>query len=332
MDVTKICFFKLMTGDFTQGIIIPEKFVWNFNVQITEGVDLKAGSGETWHVGVERRDDGLLLTSGWKDFVKAHELKENDLLIFTCSGNSSFDILIFEASGCEKLSSLFANRAGPNLHKHLNDTKGQNAEPYPLTDSEASMPPQLVGFTHMASTSKKYNCMTKPRKEHQSLNSSSCYVKHEQIEEDESNDRYADSRFYYSRNVNRLTEEEKENILKLASIQPENPAFMAALQKSHRQRQNNFLVVPSRFAADHLQGRTQEIILCRPSRKDKWRVRYYYTSYTRGFQNLQFFRFVHDNKLGEGDICVFELMKGPKRVMMTVHVIRKVGNWFVLVG
>ncbi|CAL4905494.1 unnamed protein product [Urochloa decumbens] len=277
MDVTMIRFFKLMTGDFTLGIIIPEKFVRNFNGKITEGVDLKAESGETWHVGVEKRDNELLLTSGWKDFVKAHELKENDLLIFTCSGNSSFDILIFEASGCEKLSSLFANRAGPNLHKHLNNTKGQNAEPYPLTDSEeASMPPQLVGFTHIASTSKKYNCKTKPRKEPQFLNSSCCH-------------------------------------------------------KSHRQRNNNFMVIPSRFAVAHLQGRTQEIILSRPSRNGKWRVRYYYTSYTRGFQNLQFFRFVHDNKLREGDICVFELMKGAKRVTMAVHVIRKLGDRFVLV-
>ncbi|CAL4898177.1 unnamed protein product [Urochloa decumbens] len=666
MDVTKIRFFRLMTGDFTNGIIIPEKFVRSFNGQITEGIDLKTESGETWHVGVDKSGDELLLTSGWKDFVKAHELKENDLLIFKYSGNSSFDILIFEASGCEKLSSLFANRAGPNLHKHLNGTEGQNAEPYPLTDSEESsmpLPPQLVGSTHMASTSKKYNCKTKPRKEHQSLNSSSCHVKHEEIEEDESNDRYEDSKFYCSRNVNWLTEEEKENILKLAAIQPENPAFVAALRKSHRQRQNNFLgfevdvlnlllfvtvevgyqsfldatkkmpkcktlsvllfwdhhglapvilhlfrscnsmrklslslhncgalehscpsscpfctedsrridnidlssleeveissskisyeelefvevlsrcsatilkklvinyraratpeakeicekmdvekrcdscrkwqehyywehmdvtmirffklmtgdftlgiiipekfvrnfngkitegvdlkaesgetwhvgvekrdnellltsgwkdfvkahelkendlliftcrkepqflnsscchvkheaveedesndrhadskfyysrnanrlteeekenilslasiqlenpefvnvlqkshrqrninfmVIPSRFAADHLQGRTREIILSRPSRNGKWRVRYYYTSYTRGFQNLQFFRFVDDNKLREGDICVFELMKGAKRVTMAVRVIRKVGDRFVL--
>ena len=87
-------------------------------------------SGEIWYFSVEKRDDELLLTSGWEDFVKAHELKEKDLLIFTWRGNSSFEILIFEANGCEKLSSLFANRIGPNLRKHLNDTAGQHAEPY----------------------------------------------------------------------------------------------------------------------------------------------------------------------------------------------------------
>jgi hypothetical protein len=90
--------------------------------------------------------------------------------------------------------------------------------------------------------------------------------------------------------------------------------------------------VPIRFAADHLQERTQEIILCRRSRKDKWRIRYYYTSYIRVFQNLQLFKFVHGNKLREGDVCVFELMKGAKRVTMTIYVIRKVGSRFVLVG
>ncbi|PAN21632.1 hypothetical protein PAHAL_3G481200 [Panicum hallii] len=333
MDVTKIRFFKFMTGDFVRGISIPAKFVKNFNGQITKGLDLKVPSGETWHVCVDKRDDELLLTSGWKDFVKAHELKENDLLIFTCRGNSSFEISIFEASSCEKLSSLFANRIGPNLHKHLNDTAGQHAEPYTLTDSEeASMAPQLVGSTHMASTSKKYNCKTKPRKEPQSLNSSSYHVKHEGIEEEESDDMYADSKFYYSRMANQFTVEEKENILSLASIQPENPAFVAVLQKSHCQRRSNFLIVPSRFAADHLQERTEEIILCRPSRKDKWSVRYYYKTYTRGFQSLPFFKFVHGNKLREGDACVFELMKGAKRVTMRVHVIRKVGDRFVLVG
>ncbi|KAF8733319.1 hypothetical protein HU200_014923 [Digitaria exilis] len=131
--------------------------------------------------------------------------------------------------------------------------------------------------------------------------------------------------------ANRLRDEEKEEIIGLASIQPDNPTFMALLQKSHCRRTNNFLVVPSRFAADHLQERTQEIILCRPSRKDKWFIRYYSTSYTRGFQNLQFFKFVQENKLCEGDICVFELMKGAKRVTMTVHVIRKVHDRFVLV-
>ena len=88
-------------------------------------------------------------------------------------------------------------------------------------------------------------CIFIAGKEPQSPNSSSYHVQHEAIEEEESDDMYADSKFYYSRMANQLTEEEKENILSLASIQQENPAFVAVLKKSHRQRRNNFLVTYS---------------------------------------------------------------------------------------
>jgi hypothetical protein len=74
----------------------------------------------------------LFLKSGWEDFVKAHGLQENDILIFTCSGNSAFDVLIFEASGCEKVSSLFANRNAHNMFKHFDNIvdQGKQAEHY----------------------------------------------------------------------------------------------------------------------------------------------------------------------------------------------------------
>uniref|UniRef100_A0A0A9FAP2 TF-B3 domain-containing protein n=1 Tax=Arundo donax TaxID=35708 RepID=A0A0A9FAP2_ARUDO len=174
MDVTKIRFFKLMNGDFTRAISKPEKFVKNFNGQITEGLDLKAPSGESWHVGVDKHDDELFLMSGWEDFVKAHELQENDLLLFTCSGNSSFEVLIFEASGCEKFSSLFSNKTGPSVLKHFNNMAGRHAEHCSLSDSDdPSMPSRLVGSPHNVSTSRKSS-----GREPESPNSSGYDVKH----------------------------------------------------------------------------------------------------------------------------------------------------------
>ncbi|TVU49368.1 hypothetical protein EJB05_00676, partial [Eragrostis curvula] len=351
MDVTKIRFFKLMTGDFGQGHFfqrIPEKFMKNFKGQITKGVDLKAPSSETWHIGVDRNDNEMFFTSGWEDFVKAHELQENDLLLFTCSDSSSFEVMIFESSGCEKVSSLFDSY---HTYKHLNDTR-QHCEHNTLSDSgNSSMPSRLIGSQHNASTSKKSSA-----KESESLNNNSYDTKHEATEEEESDDIYYDSKYYYSRSANRLAYEEKKTILSLAPVEADNPAFVTILQKNHRQCRNNSMVsywfmycsklgrnadmtdvlvqtVPSGFAAEHFEARSHDTILCRPNRKEKWLVKYYYTPYNRCFQNVQFFKFVRENKLHEGDICVFELMKGARRVMMTVHVIRKkVDGRFVLVG
>ncbi|KAF8733320.1 hypothetical protein HU200_014924 [Digitaria exilis] len=356
MDVTKVRFFKLMTGDFTQGIVsfhsallcsfhllqtlatkiheksIPEKFAKNFKGQITGGFELKASSGKTWHISVDKRGDELFLTSEREDFVKAHELQENDLLLFTCCGNSSFKVQIFEASGSEKVFSLFGNRISPDTCKHVNDTVRQHGKHHAVSDSEdTTTPSHLVGCPHNTSVSRKSSAKTKPS-ETESQNTSNFTAKRLSVGEEDSEDEYANSNCYYSMFANRLRDKEKEEIIGLASIRLKNPAFVIVLMKKHVQRKDNSLIIPSRFAADHLDEKTHDIILRRPNRKEKWRVSYYFSPSMRSFRNLAFFRFVCDNKLREGDVCVFELMKGKMNVTMTVHVIRKADGRFVLVG
>ncbi|CAN6343564.1 unnamed protein product [Urochloa humidicola] len=333
MDARKIRFFKLMTGDFAKGISIPEKLAKN--LKDTENFDLKAPSGETWNIGANKNGDDLFLMSGWENFVKAHGLQENDLLIFTCSGNSSFDVLIFEASGCKKVSSLFGNRAHPDMRKHFDDTvdRGKQAERYASSDSEdTTTPSQLAGFPHHASTSKKSGARNSRQVLPESPSDSKGYVKRFAIGEDDSDEEHDNCNYYYTRTANRLSDEEKEEITRLASIQPDNPAFVTVLQMSHVRRKSNFLIFPSRFVADHLDSRLHEITLIRPNRKDKWCVKYCYGNSAQGIRNYTFSMFVQENRLREGDICVFELMKGTRRVTVKVHAIRKAHRRFVLVG
>jgi hypothetical protein len=113
-------------------------------------------------VDVSKVHDELFLGSGWGDFAKAHEIQENDLLLFTCSGRSSFEVLIFDASGCEKLSPLFSSR----MCKYLDDmVMGQQLEKYSDNSSDdTSVPSQLVGSALKASASKKYSVNGKPSK------------------------------------------------------------------------------------------------------------------------------------------------------------------------
>jgi hypothetical protein len=60
--------------------------------------------------------------------------------------------------------------------------------------------------------------------------------------EEDSDDGYANSDYYYSMFANRLSDEEKEEIIGLASIRPNNPVFVTLLRKNHVQRGNNHLV------------------------------------------------------------------------------------------
>ena len=129
------------------------------NFKVPEEVDLKVMSGEKWRVGLEKHGSELYLSAGWMDFMKAQELQENDLLIFKRSGQSSFDMQIFEESGCMKVSSLF----GPSMCRHFNNMAGRHAEHYYLSDSDDTrMPSRLAGFSPIASTSKKSSGKIKP--------------------------------------------------------------------------------------------------------------------------------------------------------------------------
>lgn len=73
--------------------------------------------------------------------------------------------------------------------------------------------------------------------------SSSCDVKHEATEEEESDDdTHADFNYCYSRAAKQLLDDEKREIIGLASIQPGNSAFVTVLLRAHLQRKDNFLV------------------------------------------------------------------------------------------
>ncbi|CAM0949194.1 unnamed protein product [Alopecurus aequalis] len=333
MNVSKMKFFKIMTADFQRRISIPEKITSNFTGQNAKGgFTLKAPSGDTWHVGAERIANELFFMYGWEEFAKAHELQENDLLVFEFSGNGSFDVLIFDSSGSEKVSSFFADKNGTNMPKQFDDIVGQQDEGHCLMShsDKAIMPlSQLVGNPdHKASTSKK------PRKEVESPNNSDSQVKGGvDDEEEESDDEHTNSNDYcYSRFASYLNVDEQEQIFGLASIQPGNPIYVVVLQESHVRRANNILIIPSKFAADHLEGRSHEMLLLRPNRREKWHVKYYHASFTRGFNCRRWANFIRDNRLREGHVCIFEVMKGTREATMTVHVFQKVKERFVLLG
>jgi hypothetical protein len=105
---------------------------------------------------VAKHADELFFVSGWGDFAKAHELEENDLLVFTLNGNRSFDVMIFDASGCEKASSFFIGKRDPCCMRKYFDSMvvDQQDEHCISSDSDDT---RLFGSAHKASASKKKN-------------------------------------------------------------------------------------------------------------------------------------------------------------------------------
>jgi B3 DNA binding domain len=89
---------------------LPNDFHRNFKGQIGETAELKGPSGNVWQVGVIKSTGRSTFQSGWKDFVTGNRVEANDFLVFKYSGNSSFQVQIFDSSECERTTTFFARR------------------------------------------------------------------------------------------------------------------------------------------------------------------------------------------------------------------------------
>ncbi|PHT27524.1 hypothetical protein CQW23_32871 [Capsicum baccatum] len=88
-----------------------QKICHNLREKLGDSVSLTGPSGATWNVRLTLIGDALFLKDGWKEFVGAHSLEEDDLLIFKYNGSSRFDVSVFDRQSlCEKEASCFVKK------------------------------------------------------------------------------------------------------------------------------------------------------------------------------------------------------------------------------
>uniref|UniRef100_A0A453JTJ7 TF-B3 domain-containing protein n=3 Tax=Triticinae TaxID=1648030 RepID=A0A453JTJ7_AEGTS len=117
MDNRKKRFFKLMLGNFRNGVTIPEKFVRSVGGMISELVKLETPDGNTYNVHIAKELNNLVLRSGWSKFASVYELQEGDLLRFKYNGDSHFKVEIYDPSACEKEIYCVVMNHNPGLQK-----------------------------------------------------------------------------------------------------------------------------------------------------------------------------------------------------------------------
>ncbi|KAI3984617.1 hypothetical protein MKX01_003980 [Papaver californicum] len=100
----------------------------------------------------------------------------------------------------------------------------------------------------------------------------------------------------------------------------ENPFFKIVMQASYIERQ--LVRVPVVFATSHFTNITQMMITLRVSDGRTWEVGYVSRAPNERRLSQGWRKFVVDNELKEGDVCVFELVD-RKKFKMNVHIFRQ---------
>ncbi|XP_050368957.1 B3 domain-containing protein REM5-like [Argentina anserina] len=98
----KPSFFKVLLGDFSSHLRVPQKFTKN-HIRPSLGKCVLSGpSGKRSVVELERRKNGLFFHNhGWRSFVKDHLLQFGDFLVFHYDGKSKFKVKIYDRTCCE---------------------------------------------------------------------------------------------------------------------------------------------------------------------------------------------------------------------------------------
>ncbi|KAI8549802.1 hypothetical protein RHMOL_Rhmol06G0053600 [Rhododendron molle] len=306
-----IMFLQILPPGFDQQLAIPEKFAKNMKKKLPENATVIGPSGGKWNVGLVSSGETLLFRHGWKEFVKDHFLKEDDVLIFKYNGESRFDVLIFNGqSFCERESSYFVTKSkcghtacdgGFRTKKNTGESPvevgfdssdcGGESTPSKKPKNNENLKSARLGRRTQSRTrvgARKVNSVAKD-------GTVGCYP------------------LQYVSNRRPITEEEKKNALQMARAALTPGSCIVVMRLSHVYR--GFFL-------------GEDVTLRVKGKEKTWHARYngIVRNPARGLSG-GWKDFVFDNNLEEFDVCMFELASGIlDDIVMDVTIFRVVAE------
>ncbi|KAL6637455.1 hypothetical protein ACP70R_025027 [Stipagrostis hirtigluma subsp. patula] len=284
-------FFKVLMGDFHKRLVIPNKFAPHFRGRVARSIKLESRSGYTFDVQVAKNLGQLVLQSGWKSFVSAHDLKMGDFLVFKYDGVSQMKVLIFDISGSEKVPPYLVPKSVAPVGETTDILRSYHNSP---------MKPQPRGkktLKQRGSSTQRDLVSTKDSRVH----SVPSYILPIRTQ---------------------LTGVQMKKLKdKVRATRSAIPIYACVLRKSSISGRTRSLGIPKEYADVYLPFAEQTLILQRNGKS--WEVRCCTQgSKCRSKRLLKGWKgFARDNKLQLGDICLFELLK-TKKYTMNVLIIR----------
>ncbi|KAL5788449.1 hypothetical protein ACOSP7_005398 [Xanthoceras sorbifolium] len=272
---------------------IPEKFVRKFGDELSDVATIRVPNGRVWHVKLIKEGKKIWFHDGWHDFVKYHLICAGYFLVFKYEKDSNFHGLIFDKTACEVQYPYYCEEL-------------ENDEQNPVQRDKMKIDNSV----------ERMGCRT-PNPPLSSLRDyldSSTQDEHEEEVE-------IPCRFHGSASARRrrVTTEERERAIEAAkAFEPANPFCRAVLQPSYVGR-GCIMFLPSCFSEKHLKG-VSSFIKLQLSDGKQWPVRCLYRG-CRAKLGQGWYEFTLENNLGEGDVCVFEVLKS-RDVVLNVTLFR----------
>ncbi|KAJ3697554.1 hypothetical protein LUZ61_001259 [Rhynchospora tenuis] len=263
-------FFKFLFPDPLANLRIPKEFYKHLPKVLPKRASLVTQSCKICKVDVCQNEEGICLSRGWSEFVKAHDLQLGYFLLFRYEGKMVFSVKVFDTTCCLKDYALAPSEPQQPIFKSskvVDLTSDIKSETYP---GDAQIP--------VDSGKKRKNASGKAQ-----------LVCEEDRDEGES--------------IFTERREKKKKIYKSCSTVP---WFEKTLPCSSTTKCRASLAIPKRFCVENGLVPKQAIFLMNSNgnkRRVKLLIRRYNADLTTGWRG-----FSEENELKEGDKCIFQLI------------------------
>ncbi|KAI3974602.1 hypothetical protein MKX01_029592 [Papaver californicum] len=313
-------FFKIFHSSIIQDkrLELPKEFSRKFGNELSDHAVIKVPNG-IWHVGMTKAEGLVLFENGWPEFMEFYSICVGHLMVFRYDGNSMFQVHIFGMNATEiKYPSHFENADHDVevISNHSDDVEVISVHPPEVeiilvhsdnsdNSNQTKDEPSISTLGMFASSEGRHNQRAEP-------------IRHEfpqASQQQKPTSKFAPKRSYTAAfQASRLQESELEAA---KEVTYDNPSYKVLMRPSYVK--GGYVRVPTVFAKRYLKSTTQMEVTLRVSDGRIWEVKYlarvqYGQRLSQGWS-----KFVSDNHLKEGDLCVFELV-GRINVEMNVHI------------
>ncbi|XP_057443269.1 B3 domain-containing protein REM5-like isoform X2 [Lotus japonicus] len=299
-----IRFFKIITTRSLEAgkLMLPNGFTREHGGDVSNPVFLKPPDDKDWKIHWTKHEDGYIwFEKGWKEFASYYSLDHGYLLLFEYNKHSDFGVHIFDKSTLEIEYPFQGYKDEPDNLGQINADLVQSLDERtsckkrklksPMSSSQPSkkLRPSTSGDVGRRSKSPKLPQHVKGH--HQSQG-----TEFEELDENVSGDSLECLKW------KELTSKITKASNRARTITSKNPSFKVVIKPAYA---NKYIRVTSEFAEKHLKNKRGEIILHVKDGRT-WPVKYVLE---KGTISAGWKKFVSDNNLKVGDVCVFELTK-----------------------
>jgi len=136
---------------------MPNRFLKKFARKLSGTIKLVSPNGSVYDVEVTKGFNKVVLRHGWGDFVDAHHIEENNFMLFRHVENSTFEVLILDADGCEKVFSCAGIKNTRSVQDKIVDSVYISRSSFHDT-TESSASERLVRSEKGGSSHREKNC------------------------------------------------------------------------------------------------------------------------------------------------------------------------------